>query len=360
MFLDPAAASLLLDIFGDVAREGIPRLFAYVDRRYGTTEYDLSGGAPITARVRFTFRAVPGTAPYWVLLGMQSGDGKRLEVPVRYGDPLEIVVPRAWYELVALFLSKPLTPTHKPTLLALAAAYEGAIGARQQQVSLVGEYPSRELVAWLDQHIPRSERPFQLPTRSLAQLRMRQSAALKQLPTRPTPASGTLLGRPSSRLSSIASPGFQPSRSATSPTGGRLPNSAEGRLVRSWRALSSPEKLILPPPAGSTPGVPALGRTRLTRTASPGATRTPLSNSQPAPAPVQGRTRPKPPTTLAKSKPAPPPDGQCQARTRKGTRCQNWSEGARGNVCDMHLDMVAQGKTVLWHTSGKPIRLRKS
>jgi hypothetical protein len=356
MYMDPAAATLLLDIFADVARQGIPRLFAYLDRRYSTTEYDLSGGAPITARVRFTFRATPGTAPYWVLLGMQSGDGKRLEVPVRYGDPLEMVVPRAWYELVALFLSKPLTPTHKPTLLALATAYEGAIGARQQQVSLVGQYPSRELVAWLDQHIPRAERPFQLPTRSLAQLRMRQSAGLKQLPTRPTPAPGTLLGRPSS----LASPGFQPSGSATSPTRGRLPNPAEGRLLRSWRAPSTPEKLILPPSPGFTRGVPGLGSARLMRTASPGGTRTPLSTSQPAPAPVRRGTQPKPPTTPAKSKPAPPPDGQCQARTRKGTRCQNWSEGARGNVCDMHLDMVAQGKTVLWHTSGKPIRLRKS
>jgi hypothetical protein len=245
---------------------------------------------------------------------MQSDDGKRYEVPVRYGDPLEVVVPRAWYELVALFLSKPLTRTHKPTLLALATAYEGAIGARQQQVLLLGRYPSRDLVSWLDQRIPPAQRPFQLPTRSHGLLPTSQPAPVAAGLSRPTATSPARLGR--SSITGLA--GLRGSPPVTQ----RFLGPADARRFG---------------PAGQLPRSPVPG------SAVPG----PKNRSKPAPAP-------------SKPKPVTPPDGQCEARTRRGTRCQNWSHGARGNVCEMHLDMVAQGKTVLWHKSGQPIRLRKS
>ena len=126
-----------------------------------------------------------------------------------------------------------------------------------------------------------------------------------------------------------------------------------GRFTPHSRSPSAtPRRETASGPTGSgLPGLPALPSTSGAPTPSSAASK---------PRPPSAQPRPKPAGPAAKPKPPPPPDGQCQARTRRGTRCQNWSEGARGNVCQMHLDMVAQDKTVLWHKSGQPIRLRKT
>ena len=66
-----------------------------------------------------------------------------------------------------------------------------------------------------------------------------------------------------------------------------------------------------------------------------------------------------PPPTARKVSRAQPAsaDGMCLARTRKGSRCLGAADHAKGTLCATHYTMVEDGRTVLWHRTGTPIKL---
>lgn len=199
------------------------------------------------------------------------------------------------YDLAALFFSQPKHFNDLPSLLALGSEHELLMSRGLQSVQIFGRYPSDQEISWLAKQASPSGLRFKLPPTRAQRL----SSLQRQVPA--------LEGLRTSRVDKL----FDEQ--------GRLrsrPTLAAERLRR------DPPRLVTP--AHSTPQLPQ-------------------------------RTSPQPPR-----KPSPPVyDTTCQARTRRGQRCRKPAQSARTSVCEMHIDMIAAGKRVLWHETGTQIRLKE-
>lgn len=158
--------TLLVGVFTDLAREGISTYVRKVTQASASDEYNLAGRATVTTRLELSFSAPqvalpPLARPYWVLVGLQSRNGARREVPALYGERLSLVIPRDEYDIVTLFLSRPRSFKDKPYLTAFGSTHDVLAGQRQQ-LTLRGQLPTDQLVGWLDRRFPAESRNFRL------------------------------------------------------------------------------------------------------------------------------------------------------------------------------------------------------
>jgi hypothetical protein len=166
--------SLLIVLATEVARSGLTALFEHrpAALRRGVREIvDLATDALATTRARVEFSASEATSePYWVLLGLQGAEGalqgaegKPAVIPVRYGEYVELRVPRGQYSLSALFLTKAVSFDEKPLLVALGSTHETLVSVKLQRVTVCGRRPGHDQIKLLKAKTPVQQLPFYLP-----------------------------------------------------------------------------------------------------------------------------------------------------------------------------------------------------
>jgi hypothetical protein len=332
---DPLTTSLLVALAQEMARVGIPKLLAMIGKQPAA----LGAHGPYTTRLRVAFQAPIGPRPHWMLFAMQRADGVRaVEVPVLFGEPLVIDVPRQQYEIVTLFLSKPLSFADKPLLTAVARAHEVVASGYQQRITLEGRQLSAAEIELMRSQDPEAK-TFRLPT-----TRQQRVTALSRL----TPSSGLLAG-----LGAPARPALPP-----------------GTARRPVRRSAPDRELLLRRGTGTSPELAKVLRNLPT---------TPTARPA-APAPATCRARSK--TGARCTNPPEPGKGGvcalhlkkiyqrkdvrdhasgkrilplCEASGDEGKRC---SGGAvRDRLCDRHLTLVAGHRPVHWHLDGQAVQL---
>lgn len=246
-------------------------------------------------------------APCWLLLGIQNRSGERYEVPALYGESVDLIVDSDQYDLAALFFTQPKSFNDLPTLRALASEHAVLMSRGRQSISMVGSFPNDQEMAWIANQAPSSGLRFRLPW-----------------------TSGQMNSPYQPRLSLTSDQPISSYRSTTDSLSESLTEDQKGFVEMLKRAGFSESHAL----------AVSLRRTLRDAERLGSATRTsPQTSENPSPTP------------------APVYDTTCGARTRRGRRCQLLAQSARGGVCDMHIDMVAEGKSVLWHNTGQHVEL---
>lgn len=122
---------------------------------------DVSDGKP-TGEFRAQFKVTANLGASLVMVGLQRGDGWKLSVPVKYGEPLRLRVQRGIYQVTAWFFAAAPPPVNMPMLVAIAHDVLTVVSERPQKFTLTGRAPLDSQLAEIRSGVP-DGRPFSLP-----------------------------------------------------------------------------------------------------------------------------------------------------------------------------------------------------